>query len=60
MLNVFVVYIILVVNFEGVVVIFLVICNSIIGKYNVKKVDLFFNFYSMLFSLNVFFDFCKK
>lgn len=60
MLNVFVVYIILVVNFEGVVVIFLVSCNSIIGKYNVKKVDLFFNFYSMLFSLNVFFDFCKK
>lgn len=60
MLNVFVVYIILVVNFEGVVVIFLVICNSIIGKYNVKKVDLFFNFYSMLFSLNVFFYFCKK
>lgn len=55
MLNVFVVYIILVVNFEGVVVIFLVSCNSIIGKYNVKKVDLFFNFYSMLFSLNVFF-----
>lgn len=60
MLNVFVVYIILVVNFEGVVVIFLVSCNSIIGKYNVKKVDLFFNFYSMLFSLNVFFYFCKK
>lgn len=60
MLNVFVVYIILVVNFEGVVVIFLVSCNSIIGKYNVKKVDLFFNFYSMLFNLNVIFYFCKK
>lgn len=60
MLNVSVVHIIPVVNPEGAAVTSPASCNSTIGKYNAKKVDLLSNFHSMLFSINAFSYFCKK
>lgn len=60
MLNVSVVHIIPVVNPEGAAVTSPASCNSTIGKYNAKEVDLLSNFHSMLFSLNAFSYFCKK